>query len=270
MTIEQNIVTIISNCIESGKLKNCFEQQYLKKEDINLDDHDDLIALLSYLIKKRIFRIDEKSSLFFSLFYDDTQERLIIQQVLNPNDLGELSEIYENNLHESMLREIRDLTPTAFDNLLDEVLNDKKIPYIKNFKLNPLRTGDGGRDFECEVLISKDKDEISLNESGKWFLTKGQIKHQKDKVSISKINELAGAISDEDIQYGLFISTNGFSGPSIINMESKNKKILHLEAHHICDWMIEMNIGTTTIELNPIVDKNEQWWGEIKVAAQNS
>ncbi len=186
-------------------------------------------------------------------------------------DLNE-REVLRQSLFESELStRILDLTDKQSVTLINDVLGFDDLVWIKKFQKGKT-TRDGGVDFMGEICIDKNNS-IDYDEYGKFFKIYGQLKHLKGKMAEPAMREFVGSMtrSNSKIQYGLVISSRGFSkdcleyvSGTVLSKENKINKIFCYDIEYIAKLMIKYKIGLkkNKIKIGYFID--EYWWDEIE------
>ena len=133
-------------------------------------------------------------------------------------------------------------------------------------------TRDGGIDFTAEFCINREG-EISFDGFGKFFKVFGQLKHLSKKMAEPEIRDLIGTMSKDDskIQYGMVISSRGFSpecqiviDQAVTSKSNKIKNIFCKDISFIVKLMLKHKIGLEKIQMKTSYFIDEDWWDEIK------
>lgn len=175
--------------------------------------------------------------------------------------------LLNNSVEEELRQKIRRLTQPQSEILVENILTDPKLQWIKDFKLNPTRNDDGGRDFMASLLMKEGNEEIGYKGYGKMQSIVGQLKHYKNEVKPEKIREFTGTMEAFKKKIGIFVSTNGYTEKAILQAKKSELKVFCWDASDLARIMTRHGIGIKKIQVESARIPDEVWWNEIQLTA---
>ena len=177
---------------------------------------------------------------------------------LNP-DLGPASEelIKENyqkireELAAELLQKISENTPTFFEKLVVNLL--VKMGYggsQEDAGKAVGRSGDGGIDGIIKA------DPLGLN------VVYVQAKRWEGNVGAPPVRDFVGALDGEGVQDGIFITTSDFNPAAKEFAERSSKKIILINGSQLARYMIDHNVGVSTVETYEIKRVDSDYFAE--------
>ncbi|GAA0822669.1 restriction endonuclease [Clostridium tertium] len=192
-----------------------------------LKDNPDVIDS-NYLMKFESFRE------FQGVFIDTKNNNETSNDINNtPDDTFEDSfRKINKSLAEDLLAEVIKLSPTAFEQMVIDLLSKMGYGSFENARKTTATTGDEGIDG----IIMEDKLGFNLIyiQAKKWELN--------SKVGRPDVQSFVGAISGKGGK-GLFVTTAKFSKQAI--EYAKNQHIILIDGEKLSNLMIEHNFGVT-------------------------
>ena len=155
-----------------------------------------------------------------------------------------------SELQDTILEELLKQTPTFLENLATKLLT--KMGYGKQENsIVTQKTADGGIDG---IVL---EDELGINNI--YIQTK---RYDKDNsISRPELQKFYGAMADESVKKGVFITTSYFSKPAI-EYATKNSIIL-INGNKLSSLMLKYNIGCTTENIYEIKKLDSDFFENI-------
>lgn len=266
---------LLDKHIESQLRKNrkiFVSLEYFNKicKSISILKYEKLITQLQKQLQSTPFLIEsewkneEKDAVVFSISYHQFREEFEIMVIPTWSEINLASKVHHTFLHEQINKKIKNLTQPQSLVLIKNVLSNSKLKWIKNFQLNSNASDDKGIDCTASLYVDRDGT-ISCDEFGKWYEIIGQLKHLKDKMGPGDVRDFVGTMKTTEKEYGLIISTNGYTEKAIDAVNSSGFNIFCRDSHFIADLMIKQKIGMKEFRIKSGLIPDEEWWYEIEV-----
>ncbi|MHB1909281.1 MAG: restriction endonuclease [Nitrososphaerales archaeon] len=200
----------------------------------------------------------------FLLWCDPYNDFIQITYVPDWGKLKDTSRIMQESLANSLYDTITTLSQPASVELTDNVLSNDKLSWIRDFRLSPTASRDGGRDFSGFLIINKNR-EIAVSGNGREVALIGQLKHKSSLVGSPEVDEFVGTLARTKTKNkaGLFISTRGFSDAAILAAGRSPSPIVLRDARWLVELIIKYGIGLKKISIN-VSQMDEVFWNEIR------
>jgi hypothetical protein len=234
----------------------------LKYEDIVIQLKKQLLS--QPLLIKANWKNEQKENVVFSIKYFQFREEFEITVIPTWSEISTASHLYHEYLHDQIDEKIRILTQPQSVVLIENVLSDPKLTWIKDFRLNPKASDDEGTDFTASLYLDRDGS-ISHDEFGNWSEIVGQLKHLKSEMGPGDMRDFIGTMKTARKKYGMVISTNGYTKRTMDAVESSKFIIFCNDSNFIADLVIKHKIGMKEFRIKPGLIPNEDWWDEIRI-----
>lgn len=144
--------------------------------------------------------------------------------------------LVNQNLAEELLAKVKAMDPQKFEELVVKLL---------------VKMGYGGQIEGCGTVTQyvKDKGIDGIIKEDKLGLEKIyiQAKRWEENIGSKHISEFVGSIEGFGGTKGVFITTSSFTKPAL-EYKTTSKKIVLIDGHQLCNYMIEYNLGVSTKE----------------------
>lgn len=241
-----------------------------KGKSINASKYEEFVTQLQkqlqikpFLIKAN-WRNEEKEDVMITLKYYKFREEFEIIVIPTWSEIDLASKLYAEYLHEEINDKIKNLTQPQSVVLIENVLSDPKLEWIKDFRLNPKASDDEGTDFTASFYIDRDGS-ISHDEFGKWIEIVGQLKHLRGEMGPSDMRDFIGTMKTFKKKFGMVISTNGFTKRTMDAVDSSKFTIFCNDSNFITDLIIKHKIGMKEFRIKTGLIPDEEWWDQIRI-----
>ncbi|WP_160049203.1 restriction endonuclease [Nitrosopumilus zosterae] len=276
MELKTFVSKILSDEDVDHKLRK-YQKVLLSLEDVNkkgksiiVSKYEEFVTQLQKqlqikpLLIKADWKNEEKEEVMFAMKYHKFREEFEIVVMPTWSEIGIVSKLYNEYLNEQINDKIKNLTQPQSVVLIENVLSDSKIEWIKDFRLNPKASDDEGTDFTAVLYIDRDGS-ISHDEFGKWVEIVGQLKHLKGEMGPSDMRDFIGTIKTSKKKHGMVISTNGFTKRTIDAVDSSKFTIFCYDSNFITDLIIKHKIGMKEYRIKAGLIPDDEWWDEIRI-----
>ena len=152
-----------------------------------------------------------------------------------------------------LLQQIKDNTPTFFEELVIDLLVAMGYGGSREDAQAVGRSGDGGIDG----VIKEDRlglDVIYI-----------QAKRWKNNVSEPPVRDFVGALQGKRARKGIFITTSGFTNRAreyISAIDSRDSKVILIDGNQLAQLMIDHNVGVSTTKTYEIKRVDSDYFAE--------
>jgi len=240
-----------------------WSRTYLKKAGL-LDSPRRTIILITEkglnIVKQKPERINVKFLNQFPEFVDfhtlkkDNTVTVKIDSGIEQTPEEALDISYQNlrrNLAQEILIKVKSCSPAFFEKLVVELL--VKMGYVGSIKDAGKAIGKSG-DEGIDGIIKEDKlglDVIYI-----------QAKRWENVVGGPEIQSFNGALDGQGGNKGVFITTSYFSTSAYEHVKKARKKIILIDGEQLAQYMIDYNLGTSTIANYEIKKVDSDYFGE--------
>lgn len=204
-------------------------KEFLKSNPKNLDTE----TLLNYK-EFRSFKLGEKKRENNST--TDIKEAVIKQSSTPEEELEYAFVRLKKELAKELLDVVKSSSPSFFEQLVVDLLVGMGYGGSRKDAGEALgKSGDGGIDG----IIKEDRlglDTIYI-----------QAKRWENNVPVKEIRDFAGALLSKKSKKGIFLTTSAFPKGAYDYVASIEPKIILIDGEKLTDYMIEFNIGVTTV-----------------------
>lgn len=186
--------------------------------------------------------------------------------ILTWSEISESSVLLNDSITYEILNKILGLTQPQSETLIENILSDLRLEWIKDFKLSPTRHDDGGRDFTASILIKENKKEIGFSGFGKMVPAIGQLKHLKSEMGPGAMRDFIGAMKTSKKNYGIVISSRGFTEKALEEAQKSGYKIFCHDSYFLANLMVANGIGMKNVKIKSGKTVDEEWWNEIHLS----
>lgn len=165
--------------------------------------------------------------------------------------LEENYEILNRDLKKQILSEIKQISPFTFENLVVELLLKMGYGGFVKKGIVTKKTRDGGIDGVIKA------DELGLN---KIYI---QAKRWNTDVGKPEIQKFVGALSEENADKGIFITTSGFRKNVKDLRGPYQNKIVLLDGNKLAEFMIKYDLGVISSQKYEIKRLDSGFFEEI-------
>lgn len=240
-------------------------------EKRNEPDYEEIVEYLKKLLLKKSMVInsgrntDTGDPIKISASYLQFRGDFIFKIIPTWDEIVVFASMLNESIDDEIYYRIKSLTQPQSEVLIEEIFSNPKLDWVKDFKLSETRHDDGGRDFTASLLIKENKREIGFSGYGKMIPCIGQLKHLKDEMGPGDMRDFIGTMRNSRMNYGIIISTNGFTPKSLEAAKVSGYTIFCYDAHHVANFMIENEIGIKNIRIRTGKISDEEWWNEIQL-----
>lgn len=183
--------------------------------------------------------------------------------IINPNQPEEMPsplvvmernyQKFQSKLETELLQKIKDHSPDFFEELVLDLLVEMGYGGSRADAEAVGRSGDGGIDG----IIKQDP--LGLD------IVYVQAKRWKNNVPDKHIRDFTGALAIKGAKKGIFITTSGFTKPSLdFARDLTTKKIILIDGAKLGQLMIKYNVGVLTDRTYDIKLIDDEYFGEIE------
>jgi restriction system protein len=183
---------------------------------------------------------------------DDTEEENNTSQTSTPEEQFESAyENLRNELANEILHQLKNCSPALFEKIVIEVL--VKMGYggsLKDAGRAIGKTGDEGIDG----IIKEDK--LGLD------IIYVQAKRWESNVGRPEVQKFAGALQGQRAKKGILITTSNYSKEAVEFVSKIDSKIILIDGEQLVDYMIDFNVGVTTMAIFEIKKVDSDYFFE--------
>ena len=149
-----------------------------------------------------------------------------------------------------LLQQIKDNTPTFFEELVIDLLVKMGYGGSREDAQAVGRSGDGGIDGIIKA------DPLGLN------VVYIQAKRWEGNVGAPPVRDFVGALDGEGVQDGIFITTSDFNPAAKEFARRSSKRVILINGSQLARYMIDHNVGVSTLETYEIKRVDSDYFAE--------
>lgn len=184
---------------------------------------------------KEIFDLDTNTEINGNPSASSSKENPEVRED-NQHPAKSIEENYQQikkKLTDDLLRQIKDNTPTFFEELVIDLLVAMGYGGSREDAQAVGRSGDGGIDG----IINEDR--LGLD------VIYVQAKRWESNIGEPPLRDFVGALDGKGVQKGIFITTSDFNPAAKNYAERSSKKVILINGDELAEYMIKHNVGVS-------------------------